>query len=435
MRFKNNSVAASFAIIAGILLAYIMEMCPSPFLQEIERSYELGGNDALLNLSVSVIFPAIIVSSILGGRFEEKLGTYGLYIATLVFVTVGLLLNLVAWNYAVFLAGRIVFGLGFGLGIPFIGSAIMKWYPEKRRDSMNTLNALFPFIGTLISYAVMNPLISLFGKWPPAMAVWGAGTLLILMFWALCISPDKIKEYPPPAEESQSDGNGSGLYAGLIKRREIRGLSLIFMCDFFCYSFISVVIPTLAWELGAGELSEAAAGALAALAFPAFGLVGCFLGGLWSQRSGRRKPVLLCGQVFKLIGVFVAVILARVSVYASMAGFALFGIGNGMWMPVMYCIPMDLKGMDSAKTGAAFALMSACGFVCGFISPTVGGWLTDWFSARPAAAEFVSARSYGMIMSLLIFNAVNLISVWCAARMRETGRSAVSGRDTEQETV
>ncbi len=164
----------TFLVVASIAIAYVHQMSPSPILLTLRDWYQLGNNDALLNLAVSIVYPFTIIASILGGMIIPKIGTRRLFVLTLIFLVIGILFNYIAVNYTVFLIGRIIFGIGFGLGIPFIGSAIMNWYNEKNRQVMNTINGLYPFIGTVICFSSMAALAKLLGNsWQQAMGSWG----------------------------------------------------------------------------------------------------------------------------------------------------------------------------------------------------------------------------------------------------------------------
>ena len=125
MNQKKLPLMTALAVIS-IGISYILQMAPSPILSVLREGYQLGGNDALLNLCVSIIYPMTIAASLLGGRLESRMGTRRLFTWAQVFLAAGTLLNFAAVNYFLFLAGRVLFSVGFGLAIPFIGSAIMR---------------------------------------------------------------------------------------------------------------------------------------------------------------------------------------------------------------------------------------------------------------------------------------------------------------------
>lgn len=407
-------------IIVGVLISYVHQMAPSPFLIVLRDYFGLMDRDALLNLSVSIIYPALIVASLLGGYVEHKLGLRRMFILVLAFLAVGVLLNFTAGSYGLFLLARVLFGIGFGLGIPFIGSAIMNFYQGSARETMNTLNGLFPFLGTFISFFFMVPLSTAFnGSWKAALGVWGLPIVIVLLVWIVGVRQtdlNAIRVVAPSADQSKPV---KGIYRDLLSRKEIMLLTIIFMCDFFVYSYITVILPTFLYE--SSSMTETAASLWAAVAFPGIGLVGCVFGGWLAARYGRRKVVLLLGVGLELAGVLAVGFLAPVSVVYSIIGFALFGFGNGVWLPAMYNIPMELPKMTPSLAGAAFALMSACGFVCGFISPALGGWISTALMGSCGIAGSIAAHAYALRMSLFLFGFVNLLGLVCAIIIRETG--------------
>lgn len=423
MKKGSNKIWITVLIITGILICYINQMTPSPILTILQDKFHLAGNDALLNLCVSIIFPLEVIGGIAGGYIEQKIGVKKLFSVTMIFLAVGLFSNYVAPNYAVFLIGRMLYGIGFGLGIPFIGSVIMKWYNPKQREVMNTVNGFLPFVGTLISFISMVPLYQILGNsWKGAMGIWGIPVILILIVWVYFLKEPETQ--PDVQKEEKAENN---IYFNLLKRKEILLLSLIFMCDFFCYSYIAIIFPTLLFEIS--HMSETVANLWAAVAFPVTGFLGCVAGGTISAKTEKRKPTLACGQMLKFVGIIVATLGMNISIWFVIVGIAMFGFGTGMWMPVMYNIPMELKNMTVSRVGAAFSLMSSCGFFCGFISPTIGGKLTNFLMTMTSNGNSVARHVFGLRWSLFTFAFLNVIAFVCALAIRETGPGAAGKHD------
>lgn len=406
-------------VILTIGIGYVQQMAPSPILMVLSDHFGLAGQDALLNLSLSIIFPASIVASLAGGTLEAKLGIRRLFILAQVFLTAGVLVNFVPVNYFVFLAGRVIFSLGFGLAIPFIGSAIMNWYTGKARDTMNTLNGMFPFIGTVISFALLLPLSNLMGSWQVALGVWGVALAVLTVLWLFCIKPGDVPKGAGP------DIPEKGIYWNLLKRKNIKLLCIVFMLDFFCYSYIAAVLPTFMSE--GGGMEPELANLCAALAFPAIGIVGGILGGGLMSRTGKRKSILTVGQIVKLAGMLMLTLGMEHSVVIGIAGAAVYGLGNGMWMPVMYTMPMEMEGMTPSRTGAAFAFISSAGFLMGFLSPIIGGALTSGMAAVSTAATAAAQHAFGLKWSLCIFGFTNLIAFIVAFFLDETHPGGAEG--------
>ena len=363
---RNQLGLATVVIIVSILFFYVMQMSPSPLLLEIKDYYQINNNDMLLNMSASIIFPFIVIACLIGAAVEAKIGTYNLFTLAAVLVIAGGLINLIAVSYALLLAGRAIFGLGFGFGVPFIGSAIMKYYKPDSREKMNTVNGLFPFVGTVISFLLAAP-ISKYGRIQDQSGHLGnsdhhhadhmaAGHPRKKTFCTI----HPTKKHFPEHEEKAS-------LRSLLHRKEIVLLCITFMCDFTCYSYIGVIVPTLFYE--ATSMSEAMAGIMAAIAFPAFGILGSSSGGIHIAKTGLRKPTLVAAQFGKFIGICIATFGCSHSAPLLIIGIAIFGFCNGLWMPAMYCVPMDLPGMTPTSVGAAFSLLNAFGLTLGFIAP------------------------------------------------------------------
>lgn len=388
-------------------IGYIQQMAPSPILHILREAYGLQDSDALLNLCVSIIYPMTILASIWGGRLEGKIGTRRLFTWAQIFLALGIGANLIAGNYAVFLAGRVLFSIGFGLAIPYIGSAIMHWYGDRGKDRMNTLNSMFPFLGTMVSFSALLPMTECLGSFQLALGIWGLVLAVLLVLWLALVHERDVPRVRSEQEEPH-------LYRGLWRRRDIRLLCMVFVLDFFCYAYLAVVLPTFFAE--AGGMDQRQAGQWAAVAFPAMGILGTLLGGGLMGLIRRRKPVLSAGQLVKLAGILVLTLGISRSMWLGVGGAVLFGLGNGMWMPAMYAMPMEMEDMTPSRVGAAFALISSCGFAAGFFSPILGGWLTTLLASAPGG------HAFGLKWSLFFFGFTNLLSYFVSLRLRETHR-------------
>lgn len=414
---KNKMNYINLLIIIGLLISYLEQMAPAPLLGTLRDYFNIGNNDALLNLSISIMYPPIIAASIVGGVIEQKVGTKNLFTLSMLFVAIGVLINYVSVNYTIYLAGRLLYGIGFGLGIPFIGSAIMKWYTPKQREVMNTINGLFPFVGTVMSFGLLVPIYMLFNKsWKNAIGIWGFVIVIILVLWIIVFYEKKTNTVKKKAVKEEYEKN---MYINLWKRRNIKLLCITFVCDFFCYSYMSVILPTFISETG--HMSEALAGFWSAIAFPAMGIIGAMIGGILIANTGKRKPTMALGQILEVIGISFAALGSSISIWCTIVGVSIFGLGNSIWMPGAYTVPMELEKMNSNRVGAAFALITSCGFVAGFVSPIFGGMLTNMFMSISNISNPIQSHAFGLKWSMFLFGFINLIGFISVTLMKETG--------------
>ena len=93
-----------------------------------------------------------------------------------------------------------------------------------------------------------------------------------------------------------------------------------------------------------------------------------------------------------------------------MAGTAIYGIGNGMWMPVLFTMSMELEGMTPSRSGAPSPSSTPARFSPALSPPTIGGALTTFLTGIAPVADAVAAHAFGLKWSLFIFGFVNLVS-------------------------
>ena len=418
MQKKPLNGLAMAMIVLGVGMIYVMQWGPSPLLVTIRDRFALT-SDVAANMVVNIVFITIFIGCMTGTALEKRVGTVMLYTISLVLVIAGAVVQAMSGNsYVGLLAGRAILGLGNGFSIPFFGSAVMKWNDEHGRETMNTANGMFPFIGAAVGFIAALPLTNLFGgHWELALASWGAPVVIALVVWVLFIRDDRMQEYVDADEGPQE--SELAMYKNVLGRHEIVKCIIAFICDFCCFSYISTILPVLLFE--ASTMSEGMAATIAAVAFPLVGVVGSFTGGVLLAKTGLRKPLLVVAQVGKFAGITTAVLLSSISVWGIVVGSAIFGFFNGLWMPPLYCVPMDLDDMTPSRAGAALALMMGISLLFGFIAPTVGGAITDVLSAGAGLADATANHVFGLKWSLFGFGVLNLIGFICMLRMPETG--------------
>lgn len=388
----NKLPMLSALIISGILFLYVAQMNPSAVLTVIMEDLDL--TTAQGGLGISIIFVPIIIFALIGPFIQQKIGLKKMYALTLLTGGLGIALNLVATTNALFMVGRILYGIGFGLGTPFIGAAIMHWYNPKQQVRMNTLNALFPYIGNVLVFGLTVPLMNVFGgSWGMALAIWGIFCLVILTVWMVGVKD----EGPIQADEAGEVATDKNVYLNLLKRKEIIILIIIFVCDFISYSIVGSMLPTYYVD-EAGYTLEMANNL--SLIFPAAGIIGGIVAFLYMEKSGRRKGLLMIGQAMKAVGLIMFFIAGTSPL--GFFGIGLVGMGNCIWIPPMFEVPMELENMTPTLVGAAFALITSCGFVSGFIAPVVAGWMGDNFTLRLAMALCAIPCLLGLLAASMI---------------------------------
>lgn len=416
-RSKHSKLLLTFTIILGVGTLYIMLMSPSPLLLIIGRHFSIT-DDVTLNMVVNIFFLFTVLGCIVGGKIQGRTGLRRLYsLALWCGIAGSVILAISGISYWLVLLGRAFTGLGYGFAVPFIGAAIMRWYDPLAREQMDTVNGLFPFIGTLICFFLAIPLSSLFGgSWELSLAFWGIPEAAALALWAKGIDFDALQSYD---EGGSDEAPEKGIYRGLLKRREIKLLLLACACDYGSYTYLGTVLPMLLVE--AGGFSESAASSIAAVAFPGMGVIGILAAGVALAKIGLRKPLLLLGQYGEIVGLVVAAIGVNTSMVLFIVGVAIFAFSNAVWTPTLFVVPMDLDDMTPARAGAAFSLIGIVGEGFSFFAPSVGGLLTGFFLTFVGVADPTLAHATALSWSLAVFGVSNFLGAISMTLIRETG--------------
>ena len=380
-------------MVVGVFISYLAQFNPSSVLPMIVDDY--GIDLAQAGLSVSIVYIPIIIFSLLGPYIIARIGLKKMYILAIFFSSLGVGMAMISGSFGIFLVGRLLYGVGFGLVTPFIEAAIMHWYNERQRVYMNTLNALFPYISNLFVYGLTLPMVALLGNsWKAALAIWGLLGFIFIIIWIFVI---KDEGKMASAEEAGAVSTDKGVYRNVLKSKEIIILAITFICDFISFSVISTMLPTY-YNLEAGYTLEVAN--QITLIFPIAGIIGGLMAGVIMDRTGHRKPLLWVGQLCKVVGIILFFFFS--SSFLGFVGVAFVGLGNCLWIPAMMTVPMDLEGMTPTLAGAGYAFITSCGFAMGFVAPILAGWMGEVFTLRLAIFLCVIPCIIGMIACLMI---------------------------------
>ncbi|GKI14181.1 hypothetical protein CE91St44_06660 [Oscillospiraceae bacterium] len=398
---KTHLNLVTALIISGVFSLYVAQMNPSAVLTLIEQEYQI--NSTVSSFGISVIFLPVILFSMAGPYLQARIGLKRTYALALLLGGLGVAFNVFANSFLMFCLGRVVYGAGFGLSTPFIGAAIMRWYTPLQQVRMDTVNALLPYLGNILVFALTLPLTAVFaGSWKMALAVWGFFSFAVLLFWLLLVPGDA--PYAGPSLHRPE----KRLYRDLLRRREILLLLIAFVCDFVSFSVITSLLPTY-FQRDCGLAIETA-NQLTTL-FPIAGVAGGLAAYRIMSRTGRRKPLLWSGQALKAVGI--ALIYQGGVGPLGFTGMVLIGVGNCIWIPPMFVVPMELEGMTPARVGAAFSLITSSGFAGGLAAPVLAGTLS-------------AHTSYGFAIFICIIPC--LIGLVACLFIRETGPLAKSAK-------
>jgi nitrate/nitrite transporter NarK len=193
-------------------------------------------------------------------------------------------------------------------------------------------------------------------------------------------------------------------FKDVLQVRDIWLIAIYYGLNMISLLAVITLLPITLEERGlenAGELVGVMMGAT---------VVFNILGGMLSDRVGKRKPFLLiCAVVFGLC----------VLGFANFTGTALImvlliaGASMGTIAPVLMSVPVEMERIGTALAGSAVGFIFMLGNTGGFVGPVVAGKLMDAASSSMPGFIFIAAA--------LIVSAVVVIP------LKETGRKRKPG--------
>lgn len=397
MRIKNSYIISIsvIAAIGGFLLGFDGSVISGaiPFYKPI---FGLKDGSFLLGFSVSCIIWGSILGNLVAGPLSDKIGRKrSLIIAAILFSVTGLLCAF-AQNIEMFIAGRIIGGLGVGIAILVAPIYIAEIAPAKKRGWLVSFNQLLIVIGLSVAYftnyfilqIVKDPLIN--WRWMLGVEIIPAIVYFItLLFipesprWLIMHGKDseakKIlikvneqaegdKEYKEIKENVFSEKKEGlsvqvkYLFSKWMRPMLMIGFGLAILQQFSGINAILYYTP-MVFESAGGERGAAFMQAIVlGVVFVIMTIVSMFL----IDRLGR-KPLLYMGVAIMALSLTITGIAFRnpqinatlvlISILAFIAGFSI-SLGPVMWALLSEIFPNRIRGFAISVVGAANALAS-----------------------------------------------------------------------------
>jgi len=353
---KELILAALAGTIVMMGLGFIVPLFPIYITEKGASNFELG-------LIVSgFTFSQFLVQPFFGGlsdRFGRKpfmaggMVCYGLVASLYVF----------AEDLPQVFLVRLLHGVGAGMVWPALSAFVIDQSPAGRRgETMSFLSgvemlgfAIGPFLGGL--------LYSLGGMRLPFLSCSAMAFLASGLIWAC------IKETGPLSKTEQL-GWAKRYGFSSLRLADIRLLCLIGFGEAFVWGAISTLLPVMASRIGIppGEIGWL---------FSAYFIVYILLQqpvGKWSDRQGRKKPILLGMTIYTLA---VLLLSQGGTLTYLMVVLAIAGAGLGIYSPTVRVAIADLSSEE--VRGASLGIFFTTRMFGFFLGPNVSGIMADRF--------------------------------------------------------
>ncbi len=353
---RKELILASLAgTIVVMGLGFIIPLFPLYVSQKGATNFQLGLIVSGFTLSQFFVQPFF-------GGLSDRFGRKFFMVAGLVCYGVVACLYVLAESLSHVFLVRLLHGIGAGMIWPALSAFIVDLAPlERRGETMGFLSGM-----EMIGFA-LGPLLGgfLYSVGGMNLPFWGCAALALLsaaVIWSM------VQE-KPSANKSRATTPFFERYGfSSLRVPDIRLLCLIGFSEAFVWGMIMTLLPVMASRIG---IPPGRIGWL----FSAYFIVYIFLqwpSGKWSDRQGRKKPILLGISIYTL-----AVLLLSWGgnmVYLLLV-LAVAGAGLGIYSPA---VRAGIADLTSAKVrGASLGVFFTTRMLGFFLGPNVSGIIAD----------------------------------------------------------
>jgi sugar phosphate permease len=418
-RFQRTRWTIYALLVTAYMMAFFHRMAPGVVASDLMAAFrttgaELGSLAAMYYyIYTAMQIPAGVLADTLGPRVSAGVGS--------LVAGAGSILFGLAPDFATASAGRLLVGLG--VSVVFVGlmQSNTVWFSERRYGLVSGLTL---FLGNVGSILAAGPLaaVLLWFSWRNvfvAAGVLSLGLALAIFLWVrnrpeaagfLSVRAQAgLADHPPRDRHWWAD-----LKTVLANRRVWPGFWVNFGVTGSLLSFAGLWGVPLLRDVHGLSRGEAALYTTAALA--GFAVAAFFMGG-FSDRLGRRRPVILGAALLSCLSWLALALLPWRPGLSGFALYTLLGLSAGGFV-VTYAAAKEWA--RPANAGMAIALVNTGLFLGAAIMQPLFGWVADlaWDGILMEGARRYPWAGYlnGLLVSAG-FAALAVAGAWC---LRET---------------
>lgn len=384
-------------IVLGMLGMSTLFLSLSPILSMIMDDLSITLSQG--GLLISIVGLCVAVFSTLASFCISKFGPKNAFSIALFLIGTGGILVLLAQGFRFLLMTRLVMGIGYAMMQAIPGVLIMQWFKDSEKPYINTINSSLSYVGMTIAFSATLPLVFKLGTWQKAVAFYGFVILALCILWTLLgrenkaylamVSEEKVTESKQVKKESA--------LKTVIKKKEVWFLAVSLFGGMWEFQYFTTFLPTY-YQTYKGLDAVTASNITGVITFA--GVAGGLVCGMLMGSLGRRKPFTWPLHTIILFGLLGSITMEPgFLLYLSVAAVGFCAAG---WTPALLTIPMELKGMTPIMLGGAYSLIFGLGNAAAFISPVLGGWLTNFISLRTTLLIFAFSQILPIVFTIFL---------------------------------
>lgn len=377
----------------NIFFAVVCMQCIPALFTEIVEQIPL--TKVQMGTVMGVLTFASLFFAPIGGAVSDKIGSrWALGASVLTIAFAGALRAYVGSANGLILC---MFFIGAGMAVlgPNMPRALGMWFSPKELALANGLCISGMGIGGAVAMATAASLMSpAFGGWRNTLLVMGIVVLGMGLLWVF-LYRDREQEGAAEAKKQNMKEN----FKKVLKVKDLWLLSGFYGLNMVGMMALITFLPVSFEERGlerAGELVSIMLGTT---------VVFNILGGILSDKVGKRKPFLIISSVVFGIGILA---LATLKGLPLILALVVTGAALGTIAPILMTVPVELEEIGPALSATAFGLIFMIGNTGGAFGPILSGKLMDLAGSHWAGFIFMAV--------------VLIVAAGCALPLRETGR-------------
>lgn len=406
---KNNAWLIWFFAALFYGVEFFQRVAPSVISQNIVASFHL--TETSLGAVISLYYYAYAAAQVPVGLALDRFGTKLPLTAAAFAVSLGTLLFAHTDNLAVLAIARIIVGIGSAFAFVGCLKLAKDWFSGKRFAFIVGLTNTLGVCGALFGETPLNHLVAKLG-WQHSLeltAIAGFAVSALIFLFVKNAPTEHAKITPLPILTSITQTLKSrqawliGLYAGLMVA------PVIAFAELWSNSFLETV----------HHLSSTEATFATTLIFIGIA-VGGPSNGLFSSLLGRRKLIMLVGNIFALL-LLCSIIFTTALSYLSLS-LLLFFFGF-FTSSMLVAFPLNTEHHAKTISATIIAFTNMLIMIIGALFQPAIGSLLDMLSLNHHAGTFTAMQFRYALICLPIALAVNLLILyfikesWCKARL------------------
>ena len=359
--------------------------CYPPLLNEVMISLQMSISQAGMLMSLTTL--TTMSFNFIGGILSEKWGTKITMGVGIAIITVSQIAISMVNSFFVAAFLRLLLGVGIGIATICLIKAVSEWFPSKELAMAQSIQATGWASGNTLGLFLAIPLTQLLNMgWKGAFLSFGVFSLVLnFIFWSL------FKESANGLHKKNDiQKQSSEKLSSLLKVRELWILTIGLSGAFSSSSIVMTWLPKSLIDVGWSDIHAAQLSTI----IPLVGIPANLVGGILSDRLGKRKPLIGVSAIFLILSYSTLLFNTRGALVWIAA--ATSGWFNFFFIGPLLAIPSELPEIGKERSGVFIGIVQMLSGLAGFVSPIAVGWI------REITGSFMLGFAFSSISSALL---------------------------------